>query len=47
VKNQLEAVIRDLDKDTMIEIAAGVAQINSGVEHLITDFEQHIGKMKT
>ena len=36
IKNQMEAVIRDLDKDTMIEIASGVAQVNYGVEQIRT-----------
>ena len=41
LKNQLESVIRDLDKDILIEIASGVAQVNSGVEQIIAKFAQH------
>ena len=41
VKHQLESVIRDLEKDTLIEIASGVAQANSGMEQIIAKFAQH------
>lgn len=36
LKNQLEAVISDLDKDTMLEVASGVAQMNFGIEQIRT-----------
>ena len=32
MKNRMEAVILDLDRDTTIEIASGVAQLNSVME---------------
>ena len=45
LKIQLEAVIRDLEKDTLVEIASGVAQVTSSVEQIITDLGQYrIGK---
>ena len=35
LKAQLEAVIEELDKDTMLEIASGVAQVNLNVEKIV------------
>ena len=37
LNNQLEAVIQDLDRDTMLEIAAGVSQLNYTVEQVRGD----------
>ena len=34
LKSQLEAAIKDLDKDTMLEVTSGVAQINFGIEQI-------------
>jgi hypothetical protein len=39
LKAQLESVIRDLDGDTVLEIASGVAQINSGIQKIMEDME--------
>jgi hypothetical protein len=45
LKNRLEEVIRDLDRDTLIEIASGVAQLNFTVEKVRGDLEStKIGK---
>jgi hypothetical protein len=37
LKVQLEALLNELDKDTMREIAAGVSQLNVGVELVRTN----------
>lgn len=35
LKAQLEAVVEELDKDTIFEIATGVAQVNLNVEKIV------------
>ena len=39
LKGQLESVIHDLENDTILEIASGVAQINSGIQKIMEDIE--------
>ena len=35
IKAQLESVLTELDRDTILEIATGVAQVNFNVERLV------------
>lgn len=41
LKNRLESVIQDLENDTLIEIASGVAQVNSSVKQIIANLAQN------